>query len=233
MTKRGWILAAAVALFLATPAFPCDMHRMGAGGENCFFSDGESFDLSELADGETRYFGPREREVAVTRTGDEVVMTLSGDDGETHEIKCNVVEDGCFIFTGDENEDASIRIMRTRGPHGHGREDFLFVGDESLSDGRRVLIEALSAVDNKFVFGDQRMQWVSDDEDAGGHQQLFRMLAEPGTLVRCPEGDTTMRLEEDESAEGYYCPRHNVMMETVEHSFGRFDVKLDVHEDHE
>ncbi len=231
MRRLGWILGAALALLMVAPAFPCDLHRMGAGGENCFFSDGEPFDLSELADGETCYFGPREREVAVARIGDEVVMTLPGDDGETHEIRCNVVEDGCFLLTGGEDDDASIMIMNTRGSHGHGKGNFVFFDDESLSDSKRVLIQALSAVDNEFVFGDHGLQWVSDDEDAGEHRKLFRMLAEPGTMVRCPEGDTTMRLEEDESAEGYYCPRHNVLMEKVDHSFGRFDMKFGLHED--
>ena len=231
MRKLGWVLGAALALLMVAPAFPCDLHRMGAGGENCFFSDGEPFDLSELADGETRYFGPPEREVAVARKGDEVVMTLSGEDGETHEIKCNVVEDGCFILTGGEDDDASIMIMNTRGSHGHGKGNFVFLDDESLADSKQVLIQALSAVDNEFVFGDHGMQWVSDDEDAGGHRKLFGMLAEPGTMVRCPEGDTTMRLEEDESAEGYYCPRHNVLMEKVDRSLGRFDMKFGLHED--
>lgn len=237
--KLGWILAAAVALLMAAPAFPCDLHRMGAGGENCFFSDGEPFDLSELADGETRYFGPREREMAVTRIGDDVVMTLSGDDGETHEIKCNLVEDGCFILTTGEDDDASIMIMNTRGPHGHGKGNFAFLDDESLSHGKRVLIRTLGAVDDEFVIDGhgirgriaQALQWVSDDEDAGAPRHLFRMLAEPGTMVRCPEGDTTMHLEEDESAEGYYCPRHNVLMEKVDHSFGRLDLMFGLHED--
>ncbi len=232
MRRLGWIFGAALVLLIAAPAFPCDLHRMGAGGENCFFSDGERFDLSELADGETRYFGPPEREVAVARTGDEVVMTLSGDDGETHEIKCNVVEDGCFILTKGEDEYASIMIMNTRGPHGHGKGNFAFFDDEILSDSKRVLIQTLGAVDNEFAFGGHGMQWVSDDDDAGVPQHLFRMLAEPGTMVRCPEGDTTMRLEEDESAEGYHCPRHNVLMEKVDHSFGRLDLKFGLHEDH-
>ncbi len=228
MRRLGWIFGAALVLLMAAPAFPCDMHRMGAGGENCFFSDGEPFDLSELADGETRYFGPPEREVAVARIGDEVVMTLPGDDGETHEIKCNVVENGCFILTGGEDDDASIMIMNTRGSHGNG--NFVFFDDESLSDSKQVLIRTLSAVDDE-SFGGHDLQWISDDEDADGHRMLFRMLAEPGTMVRCPEGDTTMRLEENESAEGYYCPRHDLLMEKVDHKFGRFDMKFGLHED--
>ncbi len=231
MRRLGWVLGAALALLMVAPAFPCDLHRMGAGGENCFFSDGEPFDLSELADGETRYFGPPEREVAVARIGDEVVMTLPGDDGETHEIKCNVVEDGCFLLTGGEDDDASIMIMNTRGPHGHGKGNFVFADDESLSDSKRVLIQTLGALDNEFAFRGHGMQWVSDDDDAGVPQHLFRMLAEPGTMVHCPEGDTTMRLEEDESAEGYYCPRHNVLMEKADHSFGRLDLMFGLHED--
>ncbi len=69
-------------------------------------------------------------------------------------------------------------------------------------------------------------EWVSADPEAN-----VLHFGPSGATLRCPEGDTTMRLEEDESAEGYYCPRHNVLMEKVDHSFGRFDLKFGLHED--
>jgi hypothetical protein len=232
MRKLAWFLVAAVALLMTVPAFPCDQ-RMDADGENCFFSDRGGIDLSELADGETRYFGPREREVAVTRVGDDIVMTLSGDDGETHEVKCEL-EDGCFLLTNDGDEGASVLMMSSRGAHGHGNGhgpgSFVFRGDDgALPDDGKVLIEMLAAGDNEFVFGGSGLQWVS--EGGEDHNQFIQRLHQSGTQVRCPEGDTTMRLEEGESAEDYYCPRHNVLMEKVEHRFGNFEVKIDRHED--
>jgi hypothetical protein len=226
MRKLGWMVAAVVALLLAAPAFPCDLHGMGAEGGNCFFGEGDGFDLSQLADGETRYFGPQERAVAVTRGGDEVVMTITGDGGETHEIKCNVVEDSCLLLESGEGGQASLMISSSHGLHGEGLPEFLFVDDEDLAGGKRVLIQALHAADNEFVFANPGSHWVSDEED--GQNQFLRILGDPGTMVRCPEGDTTMRLDEGESAEGYYCPRHNALMEKVKQSFGRFDRVLEV-----
>jgi hypothetical protein len=232
MRKLSWVLGTALVLLMAAPAFPSDVHRHGGGGKNSFFGDGDPFDLSELADGETRYFGPREREVAVTRTGDEVVMTLTGDDGEQHEIKCNVAQDGCFMLTSDDDDRAAIMIMSSERLHGHGEGEFLFTagGDADIAaEGERIVIRTLGAGDNEFFFGDHALHWEADSEGAPGHRKFIQMLAHPGSMVRCPEGDTTMRLEKDESAQGYYCPRHNLLMEEV----GKFDVRIDLHEDDE
>ena len=158
-------------------------------------------------------------------------MPLPDDEGERHEIKCNAVDDGCFLLTTGDDDEASIMIMNTRVPHGHGVGNFAFFGDDDHSNASRVIIRTLDAADSEFVSDDRLLQWVSDDEAAGASRKLIRMLAAPGTTVRCPEGDTTMHLEEDESAEGYYCPRHNVLMEKVDHSFGRFERKFGLHED--
>lgn len=37
-----------------------------------------------------------------------------------------------------------------------------------------------------------------------------------GIIMRCPEGDTTMMIDEAEKDEVFLCPKHNVPLEKVE-----------------
>jgi len=41
-------------------------------------------------------------------------------------------------------------------------------------------------------------------------------LGDASVTLRCPEGDTTMRLDKDEVVGNYFCPQHNVELEKVE-----------------
>ena len=62
------------------------------------------------------------------------------------------------------------------------------------------------------VDGDEPFHWVSEDgSDAIAEMEFFG-----GNRLRCPEGDTTMRLDDEEDAGPYYCPRHNLELEKVE-----------------
>ena len=75
-------------------------------GDNCYPPiGGQTFDLADLVDGETRIFGEGEKQVTVTRVGD-VVSIDRAEHGESHklELKCDVSQDSCQIITFEENE---------------------------------------------------------------------------------------------------------------------------------
>ena len=72
------------------------------GGQAWSFNvDGaEEIDLSDLADGETRVFGEGDRQVTVSRQGDEVTISHPPErDGSPMKIICELDKDECKLLT--------------------------------------------------------------------------------------------------------------------------------------
>jgi len=89
------------------------------GGNAVFVSDdnAERFNLSDLADGETRTFGSGFKAVTVSRSGDEASITRkgSGDDVSAIDITCSLDEDTCTVLTfPDEPEKVMVAIEKER-----------------------------------------------------------------------------------------------------------------------
>ena len=88
-----------------------------AHADAMFFDEsGESFDLGELRDGETRTFGEGQKQVTVTRVGDVVTIVRdeSGENFKT-EIQCDTGRDTCQVITfSDDPEKVMIMIQKTR-----------------------------------------------------------------------------------------------------------------------
>ena len=230
--KLGWSLGVATAMLalFAAPAFPCA--EDGLCGHSVFFSDdGEKFDLADLYDGETRHFGDADRQVKVTRTGDVVVMSFSDPDGGDKEFTCELETDNCYIITNDEDDSAKIMIMKSRHIEGAADHEILVMAAEGAMDhvsaeGKQVFIST----------GDAPLHWVQELEDGeGGHRKIIRVgigIEDEGTLLRCPEGDSTLRLEEGEGTDGYYCPKHKVLLEVVKTHFGSRKLhEVKIHQD--
>jgi hypothetical protein len=56
------------------------------------------------------------------------------------------------------------------------------------------------------------------DFDSPGHGDVMIFHADPldgKTVLRCPEGDATVRVDEEEADDTFLCPKHSVPMEQV------------------
>ena len=107
------------------------VHAIHAGNAIFVTEDGaERFDLSDLADGETRTFGAGPRAVTVSRSGSEATITrrASGDDVSAIEITCQLNNDTCTVLTfpNDPNK-VMVAIEKERTCiDGAGDCDFTF-----------------------------------------------------------------------------------------------------------
>lgn len=203
-----------------------DEHDL-TGKQVMFFGDGDfnEFDLGELTDGETRTFGSGEHELKATRAGN--VVTLTRGDGEGHgvDMTCDVDGDRCVVLTSDDSERVMVKIARTRvckdgegdcedidvhavhgGHHGDGkvvvRKIVTCDGDEG---------EDCVDIDVRAIGGD------GDGEhrvfvDGGAGDALLEIRGDHVTL-RCPEGDSSIRVDRDEAGETFLCPKHSTPME--------------------
>ena len=248
MNRRLWSLTLALGLVLVAG------FAMAQAGHGLHGVDGEEFDLAELQDGETRSFGTGENQITATRDGDVVTLSRPASDEHSElQITCQVGADTCKVITSDESDRAMIMIEKRRecesgaadceaiaddmvfaesagdhhggqvvlkkiiectdednceelewhGAHGAGHEVRVIAGDE----GENVFVHALPG----------RLHWVEETSDK--------------TLLSCPEGDTTMRVDKDETEMGYLCPKHSVPLKEAEAPRVKVRARTKVHED--
>jgi hypothetical protein len=90
-----------------------EQHKVGS---TAIFLDGEgdSFDLSELADGETKVFGGGDKQITASRRGDTIFIEHSEDgDGRPVSIECEVGQDSCRVMTfGDDDSKVALMIKK-------------------------------------------------------------------------------------------------------------------------
>ena len=219
-----------------------DHHVMAKGHAKLFASDGEVFDVSELADGETRVFGRGEKQITATRDGDEVLLSRSAADGEDAvEIVCALESDSCRIITiGDEPDKLMIAIEKRTVCEGGETECDVHLSSLHHGEGEATILVQTVAdcsadvecehAEEVVVVGSGHhgammhsglIELLADGDDAhfitvesdGG--EPTKMLVRAGNKVhlRCPEGDATMVVDKDEADETYLCPKHSVPME--------------------
>ena len=168
------------------------------------------FDLSELAEGETRTFGESDHAMTATREGDVVIVTLPGKGGEPRIMKCTVGKGSCYAYTtGDGSGTKMVFLQKGDGGEVSKNVEVIVTGDHEAGD----------------------FSWVSaggtgDNCILGEGVQVVR-LGEGKLVLRCPEGDTTMRLDKDEAVGTYYCPQHNLALEEakIERGFRKLLIK--------
>jgi hypothetical protein len=198
-------------------------------GEVQIFGDGEmgKIDLAELQDGETRTFGTGEDVITATREGDTIRLKLPR--GE-RTIDCSVGKGHCYAFTtvGD-GDGPSVLMLKNINDDGDGErkvEVVKIVTGEDAGDAQSLLSWVHD--EDVYVAGDA----VKVVTKTGGPHGVLTMIGENGRQLRCPEGDSTLSLD-DEDDGIYYCPKHNVEMEEVTaHTLGhRVIVIKDKHDD--
>jgi len=199
----GWgAMLSGLVLSLALGAMP---------GEVQIFGDGEmeKVDLSELRDGETRTFGTGEDVITATREGDTIRLTLPH--GE-RTIDCSVGKGNCYAFTtiGD-GDGPSVLMLSNVDDDGEG-ERKVEVVKIVTGDGAGHAQSLLNWVHDEDVYVDGGE--IKVVTKVGGPRDLLTVIGEDGRQLRCPEGDSTLSLD-DEDDGIYYCPKHNVEMEEV------------------
>lgn len=208
LTSWGPMVGGAVLSLVLAMMPAADVQILGDG-------ETEKFDLSELADGETRTLGSGDSEIVATRVDDVITIQLPGGGRmEARTMECKVGEGNCFAFvTGDDgaskvmvlSEDGNsvsknVFVVRTHddGDHVRVHEDH-DVGVWHVGDGMAeaiVELEHLDGLENVVI------------------PQVHVELAGKKSL-RCPEGDTRMTLSKEDEGQTFYCPKHNVELEPV------------------
>jgi hypothetical protein len=215
-----WILGAAAALLLlgatAVPsAADCDrcLHAHGEHG-NHFVPDGEKIDLSELGDGETRFFDAGDRQIIATRYGDIVEMTIEDPEDGDRTVECDVSQDRCFVILDEAGDGARIVILKTRSSSAE-EDAVMFQVQLDALGGNHFIHDDQALVEIRRVAVGAEHAWVSAEGEDFAFGELH-LEAEHGATVRCPEGDTTMQLRPEEDDGPYYCPKHNLELEKAD-----------------
>ena len=229
MRKTAWILGAlAVAVLLA--GSPASSHGGGKHGRHMMI-DGEQIDLSDLADGETRTFGQGERQITAVREGDLITIAV-GDTEMVSDFTCDAAKDSCFVILSGDGD--AVKLLVTTGSEGQGHaekkvmvmafgdrehdgdHEFVFSGEDSELVNVMVSTHGESHTWVSRDDGDVRV-FVTRDGDGDGRSHVRRILLRADTtMLRCPEGDTTMHLQEGEDEGPFYCPKHDIKLEKVD-----------------
>lgn len=85
-------------------------------GSNAIFfdEDGESFDLSDLEDGEVKVFGRGDKQITASRVGETIVIDRpKSNDERAIRIECEVGQDSCKVMTfGEHDEKVALMIQK-------------------------------------------------------------------------------------------------------------------------
>jgi len=196
---------------------------------------GETFDLSDLRDGETRDFGEGAKQITVTREGDDVLIVReqAGDEAAL-ELKCHVADDTCQVVTfEDDPEKVMIVVAKTRtcvSEDGDGdceaNIDVMLDHIGGLGDaGHHAIIRKVKCDDegNCEEFEDiiKREMSVTADFTADHAGNIMVLAGAPHmegkVMLVCPEGDSTVHVDQEEAEDTFLCPKHNVPMDVSKH----------------
>jgi hypothetical protein len=189
-------------------------HVIGAGTHSIMIDDegGERFNLADLRDGETRVFGRGDKQLTATRDGDEVELTRPARGKESAlRVTCQLSSDQCSVVTfGDEPDKVMVLVQKERVcVDGEGDCDVdidIVRGIGGHESGARVIVTDLDCAD------------ADCEELAGpeGPMKIIRVHASHESShvsLRCPKGDTTMRVDTDDADKTYLCPKHSLRLE--------------------
>lgn len=217
-----------------------DRHEIRGEAHALFIGedDAESFDVADLADGETRILGSGEKQITATRSGDEVTLSRTrSTEADEVAISCTISEDSCKVLTFPSDPGKVLVVVeKTRVcENGVGDCDAQVELIEALPEGaKRIFVRRMVDCDEEGECSE-----TEDVSEHPGSHAVIRVetLGAPGENVfvvgeggpghalvlhgdgitlRCPEGDTRMHVDEDEADEVFLCPKHSVPLEKVE-----------------
>lgn len=216
------------------------IHIAGAGHMMINADDAETFDVSELVDGESRTFGEGERQITVTRSGDEVTISHPGDSG-ANSVVCQLSTDSCQILSVDGDDQQHMIMIRKTAECEGGEGDCLDIMTQigAVTGGEHnVMVMTVDCDDDEDCvhsihpdvdghFGHHAvveiheggdtmvdvMKHVIVAGDGEGAGQFVYITGGDELTLRCPEGDATITVDKDEADETFLCPKHSVPLE--------------------
>jgi hypothetical protein len=190
-------------------------------GKDAVFGEGaEVLNVADLRDGESRTVGSGEKQVTVSRTGDNVTIRRDANGGDGRmEIDCDVTRDSCKIMTiAGDPEKVMIMVEKTRECV-NGVGDCGNVAHVDVAEGGKhhVVIRKVKCDDagncnevHEVVGG------VAVQAD-GPHAVFVRKAFDDSKVhLACPEGDATLHVDQEEAEDVFLCPKHNVPLERLE-----------------
>jgi len=182
------------------------------------------FDLSGLADGESRVFGAGSRQLTAVREGD-VVRLVAAKNGERKSLdaSCKLATDRCQVITHEGDDSNVVVKIERRLECKNGVGDCADVDVVALGHGGPgVWVEKSEDCEGEDC--PQREIRVVVAGDGEAHGDVVFVGEDPntvvhvrdGVLLRCPEGDATLEVEQDEAGQTYLCPKHSVPMQRAE-----------------
>ena len=152
--------------------------------------------------------GEQDHDVLVRRFGD-------GDDDDGKRVIVTTEVDG---EGGKKVIEKKVRVIVGDGEGG----DVTWFGD----DGHKVILGGDGDHHAVFVHEDDgaplRFETITDD---GAHVVFVGREADDKVMLRCPEGDTHMRVDQTEADVRYECPKHGQVLEQVESGHGRHMIR--------
>jgi len=215
-----------------------ETHGIHNGGRVVLVGGGDGFDLSQLAEGETRVFGSGEGAVTVTRRADVATITrAAAGDSQAVDLRCDLGRDKCRIVTSDTEPERVMIVVQKERTCVDGEGDCAEVSLDGIDalpgDGRQITINKVVSCDNPHeckdaeALSDRMMRIHVDGElspdhfvfttaDGAAHPEIVVMPRGDSVLLRCPEGDATLRVTKEEARDVYLCPKHAQPMQKIE-----------------
>jgi hypothetical protein len=187
-------------------------------GMHAFFIDdegGDRFDLADLRDGETKTFGSGDKQLTATRTGDEVALSRPAHGKESAmRVTCKLSSDHCSVVTFDDDPEKVMVIVQKTRECIDGEGDCDADADVDIVSGvggpgaHHVIVRKIECN------GDD-CENLDEAGSADLPMKIVRVHSGPSDRVtlRCPKGDTTMRVAPDEADKSYLCPKHSLRLE--------------------
>ncbi|MCP3981535.1 MAG: hypothetical protein GY716_19730 [bacterium] len=205
------------------------------GADYAFIEGGEAFDVSELADGETRVFGSGDRLITAQRDGDTVTLSRerAGDESAI-DITCELPDDTCRIATVDDGDEERIAliIQKTRECHGEDCEMYVTKFGGHSGHMAEVILERAGGEAHAEILADVLVggSLKADDDlvlvhGSPANVEVLR-FDDDRVMLSCPEGDATLRVDAEEAEDVFLCPKHSVAMERHAQIHRRHRVKV-------
>ena len=222
-------------------------HDIHGSGHVVLFDDGAALDLSELADGETRVIGAGDSAITVSRSGDVATISRAAvGDRQALDVRCDLTRDSCKVkVLAEDPERVMVMVRREREcVNGEGDCEEPLELEGLGGDGQRIMIrkvlhcdgeEDCEKIEGAAAGAHELHIEASAGEGAEGHVMFLRsggaedVIVVPqgdSVVLRCPEGDATLRVSRAEAGQTFLCPKHATPLTRVEPRVGVRELRL-------